>query len=201
MLGATHLHISQFTKPIYNKEARAETQRFQSEPLASIHPNTFTTDCICTHTYTHTLTYTHRFTFTGAGARGSAAARFPGSLTGLMEALCLKPGQTAADSRGDAYQLLAMLWPEGGRERMRERERKWEGERKEERRNETRLIYNQHRGENRKEYMKPRDTAPRTPHQKKIGWHVEVCIRLRQLTGTKHFLYMSDFDISAFFFP
>ena len=44
-----------------------------------------------------------------------------------MEALCLKPGQTAADSRGDAYQLPAMLRPggerEGKRERGRERER------------------------------------------------------------------------------
>lgn len=38
------------------------------------------------------------------------------------------PGQTTADSRGDAYQLLAMLWPGGEREeegaRYKERERK-----------------------------------------------------------------------------
>ena len=102
-MDATHLHISQFTKPIYN--TGTATQRFQSEPPA-IHPHT--------HTHTHTPQ-------TGGGARGSAA-RFPGSLTGLMEALCLKPGQTTADSRGDAYQLLAMLQPRGEREgRKRER--------------------------------------------------------------------------------
>ena len=70
--------------------------------------------------FTHTHIHTHT-PQTGGGARGSAA-RFPGSLTGLMEALCLKPGQTTADSRGDAYQLLAMLQPRGEREgRKRER--------------------------------------------------------------------------------
>lgn len=42
-----------------------------------------------------------------AGGAGGSAARFPGSLTVLMEALCLKPGQTTEDSRADAYQLLA----------------------------------------------------------------------------------------------
>lgn len=62
----------------------------------------------------HSPTHTHT-PQTGGGARGSAA-RFPGSLTGLMEALCLKPGQTTADSSGDAYQLLAMLRPGGERE-------------------------------------------------------------------------------------
>lgn len=93
-MEATHLHIFQFTKPIYN--TGTGTQRFQSEPQSF------------NHTHTHTPQ-------TGGGARGSAA-RFPGSLTGLMEALCLKPGQTTADSSGDAYQLLAMLRPGGERE-------------------------------------------------------------------------------------
>lgn len=56
-------------------------------------------------------------TQTGGGARGSAAT-FPGSLTVLMEALCLKLGQTTEDSGGDAYQLLATARRrEEGRER------------------------------------------------------------------------------------
>lgn len=55
--------------------------------------------------------YTCPRTQTGGGARGS---KFPGSLTVLMEALCLKPGQTTEDSRGDAYQLLAMAWRKAG---------------------------------------------------------------------------------------
>ncbi len=47
-----------------------------------------------------------------------------------MEALCLKPEQTTADSRGDAYQLLAMLRPGGEREGERKREKEKERERK-----------------------------------------------------------------------
>lgn len=86
-----------------------------------------------THTHSHTYTvYTHTHTQSSDGASGSATM-FPGSLTGLMEALCLKPGQTAADSRGDAYQLLAMLRPRGQREGEREGERDKERERKRER--------------------------------------------------------------------
>lgn len=46
-----------------------------------------------------------------------------------MEALCLKPGQTTADSRGDAYQLLAMLWPGGEREGVSDIKRETEGKR------------------------------------------------------------------------
>lgn len=88
-----------------------------------IHPHT--------HTHIHIL-YTHTHTQSSDGASGSATM-FPGSLTGLMEALCLKPGQTAADSRGDAYQLLAMLRPRGEREGEREGERDKERERKRER--------------------------------------------------------------------
>lgn len=113
------LHISQFAKPIYS--AGIGVQRFYSEPLLFIH--------------THTLTYIyciHTHTQSSDGASGSATM-FPGSLTGLMEALCLKPGQTAADSRGDAYQLLAMLRPRGEREGEREGERDKERERKRER--------------------------------------------------------------------
>lgn len=102
--------------------------RLQKNHIQHQHWNTKGSSLSPTHSPTHTYTAQ-----TGAGARGSAAG-FPGSLTGLMEALCLKPGQTTADSRGDAYQLLAMLRPEGerGRDRNngeREGERELEKER------------------------------------------------------------------------
>lgn len=63
--------------------------------------------------YIHIL-YTHPHKKIVGGA-SSSATRFPGTRS-LMEALCLKPVQTTADSRGDAYQLLAMLQPGGKRE-------------------------------------------------------------------------------------
>lgn len=171
-MEATHLHIIPFTKKPYTTQT-LEHKRFQSEP----------------HSFTHTHIHTAQ---TGAGARGSAAG-FPGSLTGLMEALCLKPGQTTADSRGDAYQLLAMLRPEGERGRDRNNGER-EGERESWRK----------RGDyNTRCWMKKKNCQQQHRNKKQpliedgnikstSAWILKDCMRLRQLTGNKHFLCAMD---------